>query len=104
MYSLAKSISKVNGKLPEESAQPKPVTTHVPGVVNGSGQAAQAVQPVVSSKQTVSPTSQPGAWQQATRKGHKKSKSGAGLKPNSPGSVKAGGEPLPENEADRKGG
>lgn len=42
------------------------------------------------------------AWQQATRKGHKKSKSTTGSR--SLNGVKNGGEPMPVNEADRKGG
>lgn len=39
-------------------------------------------------------------WQQATRKGHKKSKSSGGAK----ASNVSGGQPLPVNEAERKGG
>jgi len=45
---------------------------------------------------------QSGQWQQATRKGHKKAKS-TGSSRCINGS-KSGGEPMPANEADRKGG
>lgn len=43
--------------------------------------------------------SQAGQWQQATRKGHKKGKSAGNVK-----SPSSGGEPMPANELERKGG
>ncbi|GAB7339787.1 hypothetical protein MBLNU457_6339t1 [Dothideomycetes sp. NU457] len=43
--------------------------------------------------------SQAGQWQQATRKGHKKGKSAGNVKAPS-----SGGEPMPANELERKGG
>jgi len=42
---------------------------------------------------------QAGQWQQATRKGHKKGKSAGNVK-----SLSSGGEPMPANELERKGG
>lgn len=48
------------------------------------------------------PVDSTNAWQQATRKGHKKSKSASGSKIVN--GLKNGGEPMPANEADRKGG
>jgi len=76
-----------NGATRLEPSQNKPLNSE-------AGNASNHTASVVNS--------QAGQWQQATRKGHKKGKSTSTVKASS--SPKAGGEPMPANELERKGG
>ena len=64
-----------------------------------STQKSTAVQPLANVSNNANAA---GQWQQATRKGHKKSKSNGTAKIN--GAMNAPGEPLPANDSERKGG
>lgn len=87
-HKLAQNVQIVNGKQAEAASKPH----------NGSlGRNDGTKNPVPVGNSPVS------TWQQApARKGHKKNKSNTA--PKGPHAARTGGEPLPANEADRKGG
>ncbi|KAJ9618307.1 hypothetical protein H2203_009224 [Taxawa tesnikishii (nom. ined.)] len=103
---LAKAAQIANGKLAEDAntsrqgykvSKARDGPTALNQSINPAGMATHE-----NSKPQALPSNQSNPWQQATRKGHKKSKSVAGAK-NASG-LKTGGEPIPAHEADRKGG
>ena len=111
---LSKTAQVTNGKLAENRNEATSVRSSAEAVIaNGTMNGSMKLHTDLhqqTQKQSLPPamsditngTNLAGQWQQATRKGHKKGKSQGSDKAN--GNVKTSGEPLPTNEADRKGG
>lgn len=107
----AARVANARQAIRDENDKPKPVETKnerkaTPaglGIGNGRQTATKGSSAQPSQQNTLSSNGQRNEWQPAPgRKSHKKNKSSSGGQPRSP--RVQGGEPLPANESERKGG